>query len=77
MRLRLCKNIELKDLEKFGFQNGVFTRTDKNENVIYQVVITRNNKNVQVYTNNGVICGSLQCLIYDLTKDGYVYKVEE
>lgn len=77
MRLRLCKNIDLKDLEKFGFKDGVFIRKDKNGNVIYKVVITKNNKNVQVYTLNGIIAGSLQCLIYELTKADYVYEVEE
>ena len=77
MKLRLCKNIDLKDLEKFGFKDGVFIRKDKNGNVIYKVVITKNNRNVQVYTLNGAIAGSLQCLIYELTKADYVYEVEE
>ncbi len=77
MRLRLNKNVELKDLEPFGFKNGIYERVTANGTGLYKVVITRNNKNIQVYTANGIIAGSLQCLIYDLTKANLVHKVED
>lgn len=75
-RLRLKKCYTEKDLEKYGFVNGLYTRKLDDE-ILYQVVCTTRNKNIQIHTNACTIARSLQLLIYDLIVDGLVEKVEE
>lgn len=75
-RLRLKKCYTEKDLEKYGFCNGVYSRWI-DEQLLYQVICTPRNKNIQIHTNACTIARSLQLLIYDLIVDGLVEKVEE
>lgn len=74
MKLCLCKHVEIKELERFGFEDGLFIRRDENDEIIYTVIVTKKEKNIIIQTADSVIGASLQCLIYDLTKAGLVYK---
>lgn len=80
-KLRLKDGITEKDLEKYGFKNGVLTKFADEKNgiaeLIYHIVVTRRNKNIQITTGSGfTIAASLQLIIYQLTVDGMVERVE-
>lgn len=77
MMLRLRDDIELKELEEFGFKDGRFIR-EKNGQVLYIVIITSTNRYLQIrncYASS--IAGSLQVLIYKLIKANLLEIVEE
>ena len=75
-KLRLTKGATEKDLEPFGFANGVYTRKISGK-ILYRIVITYNHKNLQIeIVQPGLISGSLQCLIYKLIKAHLVELVE-
>lgn len=75
--LKLVDGVELDELEYFGFKDGVFTRTI-HDVILYQVVVTRNHKYIQIKNMNcSAICSSLQLLIYNLTKANLVEEVED
>lgn len=68
--LKLKDNVKLEELEKFGFIDGVYTRT-KNGEWLYNVYLTPNHRYLQVTVYKPcVIAHRLQELIYKLTKDG-------
>ena len=86
--LRIKDNVNLKELEKFGFKaksfdrnnfyGAVFERFVENDILLYKVVITSNHKYIQIRDGHfGNIAGSLQTLLYDLIQAGLVEKVEE
>lgn len=73
--IKIKDSVDLKELEKFGFENGVFTRKLGGE-YLYQVVITKTHRLVQIRTyGRGIIAKSLQDLLYDLIQAGLVEKV--
>jgi len=75
--LKIKDNVELKELEKFGFENGIYTRV-KNGNILYMVIITSTHRYLQIrhcYADS--ISGSLQTLLYDLIQAGLVEKIGE
>lgn len=70
--LKIKDNIDLKELEKFGFElddEGYFW---KNE---YNVVVLRVNINTRKLSNRGDRCGNM--IFYDLIQAGLVEKVED
>lgn len=75
--LKVKDNVDLKELEKYGFKNGIYERM-KNDTLLYWVVITSKHRYIQIRSN---VCGfiniagSLQDLIYDLINAGLVEKV--
>lgn len=77
MYLRLKEGVELKELEPFGFKEGIYAHKDVSGMREYLVFVSAINRNIQIRAIDGFIAGSLQCLIYDLTKEGLVYKVED
>ena len=79
MRLRLKPEVKISDLTEYGFKNGIYTRENPDHPYypLYELVVTRNHRYLQLSTNSATIAGSLQCLIYQLTKDGLVEMVED
>ena len=77
--LKIKDDIQLKELEKFGFENNVYTRKfDSEDGIAYQVVITRHHHYLQIRNGHfGNIAGSLQDLFYDLIQAGLVDKVSD
>ena len=72
--LKLKENVDLKELEKFGFVNGNYVRKLENE-YLYRVVVSRNHRYIQIQVfEPSIIAGSLQTLIYDLTKSDIIEK---
>lgn len=75
-KLKLKKGYTEKDLEKYGFEDGLLYR-NKNGMTLYIVVCSESGY-IQVRTFGAVsIAGRLQCLLYDLIVDGIVEKVYE
>ena len=76
-KLKLKDGYTEKDLEKYGFINGVILR-EKDNQYLYRICVTKNHKYIQIETYSSCfIAGRLQCLLYDLIVDGLVEKVEE
>ncbi len=75
MFIKIRDNVDLKELEKFGFKNGIYQRIIKG-NLSYMVVVTSTHRYLQIKYAQGHIAGSLQTLIYDLIEAGLVEKVE-
>lgn len=74
--LRIKESVNLKELEKFGFEKGVFTRTLEGK-PLYQVVITKKHRYIQIRVFScASIAKSLQELLYNLIQAGLVEKVE-
>jgi len=78
--LKLKDNVDLKELEKFGFvnENGSY-RYERimSDGLVYVLYLTKNHKYIQIeIIQPCIIAGSLQCLLYDLIKDGLVEVVE-
>ena len=74
--LKIKDNVDLKELEKFGFESGIYKRI-KNGNLLYMVIITNTHRYLQIRNAHCDIAGSLQILIYDLIQAGLVEKIEE
>lgn len=79
--LKIRDNVDLKELEKFGFKNinNIFVYERKiDSQTAYIVYITKRHRYIQIKTEEqAFIAGSLQTLIYDLIQAGYVEKVKE
>ena len=86
--LKIKDEIDLKELEKFGFKGksfdknnfygAFFYRFTKNDELLYSVVITSTHHYIQIRDGNfDNIAGSLQDLLFDLIQAGLVEKVEE
>ena len=74
--LKLKDNVKLEELEKFGFIDGVYTRTI-NDKWLYQIFVIPYNRYLQIRVYKPcVIAHMLQELIYNLTKAGLL-EVEE
>ena len=72
--LKLKENVDLKELEKFGFVNGNYVRKLENK-YLYRVFVTRTHRYIQIQVfEPSSIAGSLQTLIYDLTKANIIEK---
>ena len=75
-KLKLKKGYTEKDLEKYGFENGMLYRI-KNDIPLYRVVCSVSGY-IQIQTFGATtIAGRLQCFLYDLIVDGIVEKVYE
>lgn len=87
MALRIKDNVDLKELEKFGFKaisfnnnnfyGAVYERFLDNV-LVYKIVITAKHKYIQIrdgYFDN--IAGSLQDVLFDLIQARLVEKVVE
>lgn len=74
--LRLKENVDLKKLKKYGFEceDGVWKYFREIDGIVcYYVVVTMKHHNIQIVVNEPCrIAGTLQCLLYDLIKDGLV-----
>ena len=86
--LKIKDNVDLKELEKFGFKaksfdknnfyGAVFERFTESDDLLYKVVITANHHYIQIRDGYfGNIAGSLQTLLFDLIQAGLVEKVGE
>jgi hypothetical protein len=83
--LKIKDNVDLKELEKFGFKAYSFDRNNfygavyerfLDDKLVYKVVITTNHKYIQIRDGDFAnIAGSLQDLLYDLIQAGLVEKV--
>lgn len=82
------KEDKIKDLEKFGFKalsfdknnfyGAIFESFDKEDYLLYKVVVTAKHKYIQIRDGNfDNIAKSLQTLIYNLTKADMVEVVED
>lgn len=83
MKLRLKKHVKLEELLPFGFKDMGFTnsvsfvRIYKNR-PLYKVVITSNNRNIQIEVYETCTIGSsLQILIHKLSQAGLIEIKEE
>lgn len=83
--LRIKKEVDLKELEKFGFKKidknyrghkYVWTR-QVGEYGYYSIYINRNNYIRIEISDQAIIAGKLQTKLYDLIKADLVEKVEE
>ena len=75
--LKIKDNVNLKELEKFGFKNGIYTRI-VNDRIAYKVYITSTHHYIQIRCFECfVIAESLQVLLFDLIQAGLVEKVRE
>lgn len=76
--LKIKDDVDLKELEKFGFVqnsrlNYEYIRTLPSDERIYRIYITARHHNIQIQTyGNGIIAKSLQEKIYDLIQAGLV-----
>ena len=74
-KLRIKKDIDLSILENYGFKQMIcwtYIREVDGE-VIYEVWVTKKNRNIQIRTYGSVLIASgVQCLIYKLIKDDLV-----
>ena len=82
--LKIRDDIDLKELEKFGFRyNGYYdiwewNRDDENGVLMYKVYITKRHHNIQIQIGDvGLIAHRLQELLYDLIQAGLVEKVSD
>lgn len=80
--LKVKDNVDLKELEKYGFEyhERGFYRYDRTINNIlaWTLYITRIHHNIQIIVHEPcTMSKELQCLLYDLIKDGLVEKVDE
>ena len=80
--LKIKYDIDLKELEKFGFRYNEYrdiwewNRDDENGVLMYKVYITKRHHNIQIQVGNvGLIAHRLQELLYDLIQAGLVEKV--
>ena len=78
--LKIKDNVDLKELEKFGFIENSVGSYDYRRYIdgvlVYRVFITRNHHYIQIQIGDAsLIAKSLQCLIYDLIKADLVEKV--
>ncbi len=76
--LKIKDNVDLKELEKFGFEDNVFTKKGLCGEILYQVVITSTHHYLQIrraYFSN--VASSLQDLFYDLIQANMVEKVSD
>ena len=74
--IRLKDNIDIKQLERFGFVDGVYTRI-KDGRWMYEVYVTPNHRFLQIKVyNHCIIAHRLQELLFDLTMAGLIEKVE-
>ena len=89
MKLKIKDDVDLKELEKFGFTEVTenmayhYYRGHKyvinrilNGIEIYEVYINKDNFIRIIVNNECIIAGSLQVLIFDLIQAGLVEKVE-
>ena len=79
--LKIKDNVDLKELEKFGFRyNGYYdiwewNRDGENGVLMYKVYITKRHHNIQIQIGDvGLIAHRLQELLYDLIQAGLVEK---
>lgn len=86
--LKIKDDVDLKELEKFGFKGksfdrnnfygAVFERFTESDDLLYKVVITPNHHYIQIRDGNFEnIDGSLQTLLFDLIQAGLVEKVSD
>lgn len=81
MKVKIKENINLEELEKFGFKkrytNSYEYIRNINNKTVYRVFTTLNHKYLQIeILEPSLIAGSLQCLIYDLCQANLIEKVE-
>lgn len=79
--LKIKDNVDLKELEKYGFKlvkgyNYDFYEKTSNENIELKYYVDIDLRNISVTTYDGDEI-ELDNTIYDLIKDGLVEKVEE
>lgn len=80
--LKIKDNVDLKELEKFGFKTnfyGVYIYNRLiNDVLAWRCFITKNHHNIQIEVfEHCVMAKELQCLLYDLIKADLVEKVGE
>lgn len=79
--LKIKDNIDLKELEKFGFTKGTYYYSKKIEYEYYQVIIQIILDTKHIYIKNDYFDGDYACFvpndIYDLIQAGLVEKVED
>lgn len=80
--LKIKDNVDLKELEKFGFCKNATLNYDYRRfldgELAYRVYVTKNHHYLQIQINRvSLIAGSLQDLLYDLIKADLVEKVGE
>lgn len=79
--LKIKDNVDLKELEKYGFEydeRGFYCYTRIIDGVVaWKLYATRNHHYIQakIYVPC-TMAGAMQTIIYDLTKDGLVEKVD-
>ena len=80
--LKIKDNVDLKELEKYGFEKDIFGGYTKirriEETIVYTMRITPTNRYLQINLfDRAIIASSLQTTIYDLIQDGLIEKVEK
>ena len=75
--LKIKDNVDLKELEKFGFENGSLCRYIDGR-LVYMIVITSTHHYIQIRTYDpSIIAKSLQEKLFDLIQASLVEKEEE
>ena len=85
--LKIKDNVDLKELENFGFKAISFDKNNfygavyerfLDDVLAYKIVITAKHKYIQIRDGNfSNIAGSLQDILFDLIQSGLVEKVVE
>ena len=76
--IKIKDNVDLKELEKFGFKDNKYIRCGEYNNPLYVIYVTRNHRYIQIRTygyGELTIAGKLQDKLYDLIQAGLVEKV--
>ena len=80
--LKIKENVNLNELKKFGFIENSMGNYDYRRFIDgilgYRVFVTKNHHYLKIQINEAsLIAGTLQDLLYDLTKEDLVEKVEK
>ena len=79
--LKIKDSVDLKELEKFGFEediNGFIYKRYNGYKLWYEVYVEPINRAIRIQTYSVLfIAKRLQCLLFDLIKANLVEKVEE
>ena len=74
--LKLKNEYSIKELEKFGFVDGVYTKKN-GDKYLYSIYFTNKNRNLFVeFYDSCRVFSELQTLIFNLCEKGFLEKVQ-